>query len=110
MIIYTMGLFEKKLIEFNNIKFTKIKNRYIVCADNTLWIIRKIFKEHKCIYENNYDLKNNFFLIQFLIDNGENIINEKLYDIQYIPELNDDYEIHIDKFSKTALKYIYEND
>ena len=73
-----------------------------------MWIIRKIFKNSKCIYENEYDYKNNFFLIQFLIDLGEDITG-KLYEPMILPDIDDNCEIQVSKFSKTALKYLCEN-
>lgn len=106
MIIYTIDLFEKTIFEYENIKFIKIKNRCIIKIDNTLWIIRKIIENKECIYENQYDFKNNFFLIQFLIDSGEELIKEELYEPMNLPELLDKHEIQVSKFSKTALKYI----
>jgi hypothetical protein len=106
MIIYTINLFEKIIFEHCNVKFTKIKNRCIVEINNMLWIVRKIFKNSKCVYINEFDFKNNFFLIQFLIDSGESLEKEKLCDVDDLPELDDECEIYIDKFSKTALKFI----
>ena len=108
MNIYTIKLFEKIKLEYDNIEYIKIKNRCIICINNSFWIIRKIFKNFNCIYENEYDYKDNFFLVQFLIDRGENTTG-KLYNTMILPDFDDTCEIQVDTFSKLALKYICEN-
>lgn len=108
MIIYTIDFFEESIIEYETIKFIKIKNRCIIKIDDGLWIIRKIYKNKECIYENEYDFKNNFFLIQFLIDLGEDLTKEELYEPSILPEDFNECEIKVSKFSKLALSYINE--